>query len=418
MQSLALKMPKAFDLPKVGEVVEGMVMKKSAKNLYIDLGIWGIGIVYGIEFANAQEIIKNLKVGNPVFAKIVEVENEAGFRELSLAEAKEQKSWDLIRELKRTNQVTITKILSVNRGGLIVEISGIAGFLPVSQLASEHYPRVEGGDKNKILEELSKFVGEEFRIRILDFDIKENKLIVSEKAAEEEHLKRAIEHYKIGDIINGSVSGVVDWGVFVKWPASNATPASNASRSDAGWHSVAGGPSFAPQSGAAEGKPVEEEMLEGLIHISELDWQLVENPADLVKVGDNVTAQVIDIANDRISLSLKRLKVDPWKTASELLQKGMIIDGLVKKFNPYGAFVEINCLPAADLPPAPPELQRGEKGDHPNESLQGLCHISEFGSEEKMKATLEVGKKYQFKLLAFTPEEHKMSLGILKDEKV
>ena len=370
MQNLALKMPKAFDWPKVGEVVEGRVMKKSAKNLYIDLGIWGIGIVYGIEFINAQDIIKNLKVGASVFAKIVEVQNESGFRELSLAEAKAQKSWDLIRELKKTNQAVTTKILSVNRGGLIVEISGIAGFLPVSQLASEHYPRVEGGDTNKILEELSKFVGLEFKIRVLDFDVKENKLIVSERAAEEEHLKRAIERYKIGDIISGSVSGVVDWGVFVKWPARQSLTLQ-----------------------ASAGGAMEEEMLEGLIHISELDWQLVENPADLVKVGDEVAAQIIDIANDRISLSLKRLKIDPWKTASELLEKGMLIEGLVKKFNPFGAFVEIVC--------------------HPNECLQGLCHISEFGSDEKMNAALEVGKKYQFKILAFVPEEHRMSLGVI-----
>ena len=372
MQNLALKMPKAFDWPKVGEVVEGRVMKKSAKNLYIDLGIWGIGIVYGIEFINAQDIIKNLKIGTSVFAKIVEVQNESGFRELSLAEAKAQKSWDLIRELKKTNQAITTKILSVNRGGLIVEISGIAGFLPVSQLASEHYPRVEGGDKNKILEELSKFVGLEFKIRVLDFDVKENKLIVSERAAEEEHLKRAIERYKIGDIISGSVSGVVDWGVFVKWPARQSLTLQ-----------------------ASAGGAMEEEMLEGLIHISELDWQLVENPADLVKVGDEVAAQIIDIANDRISLSLKRLKIDPWKTASELLEKGMLIEGLVKKFNPFGAFIEIIC--------------------HSNECLQGLCHISEFGSDEKMNAALEVGKKYQFKILAFVPEEHRMSLGILSE---
>ncbi len=362
MQNLALKMPKVFDLPKAGEVVEGRVMKKSARNLYIDLGIWGIGIVYGIEFINAADIIKNLKIGASVFAKIVEVENEEGFRELSLAEAKEQKSWDLIRELKRTNQVITTKILNVNRGGLIVEISGIAGFLPVSQLASEHYPRVEGGDKNKILEELSKFTGAEFKVRVLDFDPKEDKLIVSEKAAEEEHLKRAIERYKVGDVVNGFVSGVVDWGVFIKWP-------------------------------------MEEETLEGLIHISELDWQLVENPADLVKVGDEVLAQIIDIASDRISLSLKRLKVDPWKTASELLQKGMIIEGLVKKFNSFGAFVEVAC---------------GKNG----ETLQSLCHISEFGFEEKMKNELKPGDRYQFKILAFVPEEHRMSLGVLKEEKL
>lgn len=379
MQNLASKMPKDFEMPKIGEVIEGRVMKRSARNLYIDLGIWGIGIVYGIEFMNAQDIIKGLKVGSPVFAKIVEFQNEDGFRELSLAEAKSQKSWDLIRELKKTNQPVTTKILSVNRGGLMVEISGVAGFLPVSQLSNEHYPRVEGGDKNRILEELQKFIGVDFTVRVLDFDAKESKLIVSEKAAEEEHLKKAIRHYKIGDIVTGSVSGIVDWGVFVKWP------------------------SFAE---ATEGKPVSEEMLEGLIHISELDWQLVESPADLVKVGDELTVQIIDISNDRISLSLKRLKTDPWETASSLLEKGMIIEGAVKKFNPYGAFVEINCLPAGDLP----------KGDSSSDCLQGLCHISELGSEDKMKAVLEIGKKYQFKILAFVPEEHRMSLGVLKKE--
>ncbi|MEK7087400.1 MAG: S1 RNA-binding domain-containing protein, partial [Patescibacteria group bacterium] len=364
MQNLASKMPKAFDMPKTGEVIEGRVMKKSTRNLYIDLGIWGIGIVYGIEFMNAQDIIKGLKIGDPVFAKIVEVQNDDGFRELSLAEAGKQRSWDLIRELKKTNHPITTKILSVNRGGLMVEISGIAGFLPVSQLASEHYPRVEGGDKNRILEELQKFIGADFNVRVLDFDVKESKLIVSEKAAEEEHLKKTIKHYKVGDIVTGSVSGIVDWGVFIKWGA-------------------------------------EDEILEGLIHISELDWQLVENPADLVKVGDELLVQIIDIVGDRISLSLKRLKTDPWKTASSLLEKGMIIEGTVKKFNTFGAFIEIVCHPSRLVSD---ESERA--GDEQRiDFLQGLCHISEFGSEEKMKQILEVGKKYQFKILAFVPEE-------------
>ena len=168
MQNLAAKMPQSFNLPKVGDVVEGRVLKKSARTIYFDLGLWGVGIVYGIEFSNAQSIIKNLKVGDSAFVKISEIENEEGFKELSLAEAQSQKSWDLVREYKRTNKVFATKILSVNRGGMMIEISGITGFLPVSQLSSEHYPRVEGGDKNKILEELSKFVGQDFNVRVLD----------------------------------------------------------------------------------------------------------------------------------------------------------------------------------------------------------------------------------------------------------
>ena len=361
MQNLAAKLPRAFSFPKVDDVVEGRVLKKSARTLYFDLGLWGIGIVYGIEFTNAQAIIKNLKAGDNAFVKILDVENEMGLRELSLAEAQSQKSWDLIRELKRTNKTVATKILSVNRGGLMMEISGLTGFLPVSQLSNEHYPRVEGGDKNKILEELSKFIGQDFNVRVLDFDPKENKLIVSEKAAEEENLKQAIGKYQMGDIITGTISGIVDWGVFIKWPADGET-------------------------------------LEGLIHISELDWQLIENPADFVKVGDSVSAKIIDIANNRISLSLKRLKPDPWKIASAFIEKGMIVEGLVKKYNSFGAFVEVAC----------PGETAGK-----NETLQGLCHISEFGSDEKMKKALAVAKKYQFKILAFIPEEHRMSLGLL-----
>ncbi|MDP2945925.1 MAG: S1 RNA-binding domain-containing protein [bacterium] len=389
MQNLAAKLPRAFSFPKVGDVVEGRVIKKSARTLYFDLGLWGVGIVYGIEFTNAQAIVKNLKVGDSAFAKILEVENEDGFRELSLAEAQSQKSWDLIRELKRTNKTVATKILNVNRGGLMVEISGLEGFLPVSQLSNEHYPRVEGGDKNKILEELSKFIGQDFSVRVLDFDSRENKLIVSEKAAEEENLKQAISRHQVEDIITGTISGIVDWGVFIKWP-SNPDAASVATEA-----------SLAPSG--------REDMLEGLIHISELDWQLIENPADFIKVGDNVSAKIIGIANDRISLSLKQLKPDPWKVASAFLEKGMIVDGLVKKYNSFGAFVEVACPQSADLP-----AQAGGK----NEALQGLCHISEFGSDEKMKNALEIAKKYQFKILAFVPEEHRMSLGFLKEETV
>lgn len=361
MQELMAKMPQVFNAPKVGDVVEGIVVKKSARTIYFDLGIWGMGIVYGIEFTNAQGIVKKLQVGDAISVKIVDIENEEGLRELSLAEAQSQKSWDLIKELKRTNKVFSTKILSVNRGGLMVEISGVIGFLPVSQLSNEHYPRVEGGDKNKILEELSKFIGQDFSVRVLDFNAKENKLIVSEKAAEEEHLKQILGKHQIGDVVAGSISGIVDWGAFIKWPSG-------------------------------------EDTLEGLIHISELGWQLIENPADFVKVGDTVSAKIIDIANDRISLSLKQLKPDPWKIASAFIEKGMLIEGLVKKYNPFGAFVEV-AYPSSN--------------DDQNEALQGLCHISEFGSDEKMKKALAVGQKYQFKILAFVPEEHRMSLGLL-----
>ncbi len=361
MQRLMALAPLAFNLPKTGDIIEGTVIKKSAGNLIVDLGIWGTGTVYGREFNAALSIIKTLKPGDKVLAKITDIENEEGLKELSLTEAESQKSWDIIAGLKKENKVIPVKILGANRGGLVVEVSGVAGFLPVSQLKAEHYPRVEGGDKNKIFDELSKFVGQTFEVRVISFDPREGKLIVSEKAAVEEGLKQVIGQYQVGNIIAGTVSGLVDWGAFIKWPVSS------------------GG------------------NLEGLIHVSELDWQLVENPADFVKVGQAVSAQIIDITENRISLSLKRLKTDPWKNAALVLKKDDVVSGGVKKFNPYGAFVD---------------AAYGEAG----ETLQGLCHISEFGSDEIMKKTLAIGEKRLFKILAFTPEEHRLSLGLIKDK--
>ena len=360
MERLFESAPDNFPLPKVGDIVEGRVIKKSARNLYIDLSRLGTGIVYGREFIEAQDMIKGLKPGDTVFTKITDFNNENNFIELSLMAAQSQKTWDILKGLQRNAEIISTKILDANRGGLIVEVQGVQGFLPVSQLNAEHYPRVEGGDKNKILGELQKFIGQSFSVRILDLDPKENKLIVSEKAAVKEELKKAISSYKIGDTVDGEISGIVDWGVFIKWSA--------------------------PSS----------ENLEGLVHISELDWQLIENPADFVKVGDKIKAQIIDIILDRISLSIKRLKPDPWKLASTYFEKDAVYEGAVTKFNPFGAFVELPC----------------REGN----PIQGLCHISEFGSDEIMKSAIELGKKYKFKLLSFEPNERRMSLSLIKKE--
>lgn len=358
MERLFESAPENFPFPKTGDVVEGRVIKKSARNLYIDLGRLGTGIVFGKEFIEAQDIIKGLKAGDQIFTKITDLNNENNLIELSLMAAQSQKTWDILKELQRSSEIIPTKILDANRGGLIVEIHGVGGFLPVSQLNAEHYPRVEGGDKNKILGELQKFTGQTFNVRIIDLDPKENKLIVSEKAAVKEELKKAISNYRIGDAVDGEVSGIVDWGVFVKWVAPNG------------------------------------ENLEGLVHISELDWQLIENPADFLKVSDKVKTQIIDIISDRISLSMKRLKPDPWKIAANFLKKDESYEGTVTKFNPFGAFVELICSDG--------------------NIIQGLCHISEFGSDEIMKSALELGKKYKFKLLNFDGEERRMSLGLIK----
>jgi small subunit ribosomal protein S1 len=325
---------------QVGKIVEGKIIGKERAAVFLDLGPLGTGIIYGKEFQEAKEELKNLKIGDTVFAKIIDLENEEGYIELSLNQASNELTWEKLLEKKEKGETIQVKILGANKGGLLAEVFGIPGFLPVSQLLPEHYPRVEKGDTAKILKELQKFIGKEMTVKIFDLDPRQEKLILSEKAKDDEKIKEILKNYKVGEIVEGEITGLTDFGVFIKF-----------------------------------GK----EKLEGLIHISELDWQLIEDPADIVKVGDKVKAKILSIADGKVSLSLKALKKDPWQDIEKKYKKGDIITGEVTKFNPYGAFVKI----------AP--------------KIQGLCHISEFGTKSKMEAALKINEKYNFQFYQSIP---------------
>jgi len=340
----------------IGATVEGKVVARDRSSLFIDLGILGTGIIYGREFYAVKEVVKNLEVGDKVFAKIVELENDEGYRELSLRDATKEISWGRLKELKDSGQIVTVRVTGVNKGGLLTNLDGIQAFLPVSQLAAEHYPRVADADKTKILKELQKFIGKTLEVKVLDLLAEENKLILSEKAKSEEKTKEVLKNYKKGDIIEGEITGIADFGAFIKFPF----PVEN-----------------------------ENEQIEGLIHISELDWQLVENPAEVVKVGETVKAQIININNNQVFLSLKALKQNPWEEIEKQYKKGDGIKGKVTKFSTFGAFVEI----------AP--------------KIRGLCHISEFESKEKMEEQLKIGETYDFTVLSIEPKEHRMSLKLV-----
>lgn len=348
-------------LPKVDDVVSGVILGKEGARLYVDLGIFGTGVVYGREFYEAQDLIKPMKVGDAVSAKVVEDENEDGYVELSLKEAGNDLAWDSLFEKKNLRVVLDAKIKEANKGGLVAEINGIPAFMPVSQLLANHYPRVEGGDKSRIHQELSKFIGETFKVRILDVNQKENKLIISEKEAQNDDMKKILEKYNVGDVVEGEVSGIVDFGAFVK---------------------------FNPNVNDVNIKEVE-----GLVHISELDWQLIDNPADVVAVGDKVKAKIISVEGDRISLSLKALKTDPWSNIEGRYKVGDATKGVITKINPFGAFVKLD------------------------DDIHGLCHISEFGSEIQMKKSLQVGKEYDFYIQSIVKSEHRMALGFGQKKK-
>lgn len=167
--------------PSVGSMVEGKVISKEKGQVLVDLSPFGTGIIYGKEFSQAKEEIKKINVGDKILAKIIELENEDGFKEISLKEVSEYLFWEKIKEKKEKNEALSVRISGANRGGLLVNMGEVLAFLPVSQLSSSHYPKVKDGDKEKILSELQKLIGKTLKTRILHLSQEENKIILSER---------------------------------------------------------------------------------------------------------------------------------------------------------------------------------------------------------------------------------------------
>jgi len=317
--------------PAEDDIVEGPVINIEKAAVYIDLAPFGTGIIYGREFIAARDIIKKINVGDTVAAKVVDTNNKDGYIELSLKEARQAMIWSEAEAAITAHTTLELPIIEANKGGLIITWQGINGFLPASQLKAEHYPRIADGDKDKILEELRKMIGTKIAVTIITALPKEGKLIFSEKgpvtanSAEIKDKEQIVGKYKIGDAFEGVVTGIVDFGVFVK-------------------------------------------------------------------VGQKVKVKIIDIKENKISLSIKALKENPWTEAVKKYKKGLVVDGVIIKFNKHGALASIE------------------------EGIAGLVHVSEFGSEEKLRKALELGKTYTFKITLFDAKEQKMALGFVNKE--
>jgi small subunit ribosomal protein S1 len=334
----------------IGEVVEGKVILIEKNRVYVDLQPYGTGLIFGKEFIVARDVIKKINAGDIVSAKIVEISNKEGYIELSLKEARQALIWDEAEKAIKEKTVFEIPIQEANKGGLMLSWQGITGFLPASQLKSEHYPKVLDGDKDKIFDELKKLVGRKISVAIITASPKEGKLIFSEKNLEKKENSKKADKYKVGDTFEGEITGAVDFGVFVKL----------------------------------------EDGLEGLVHISEIDWALVEDTRSMFKIGDKVKVKVIEVKDGKISLSIKALKPNPWLEAEKKYKKGDEIEAVVIKFNKYGALASIE------------------------EGVSGLVHISDFGSEPKMKEKISLGKNYTFKINVFEPKNQKMGLNFVK----
>jgi small subunit ribosomal protein S1 len=354
MKEKSVVMTKYFNDSKnplsIGEVVEGKVILVEKNRVYVDLQPYGTGLIFGKEFIVARDVIKKINVGDIVSAKIVEISNKEGYIELSLKEARQALIWDEAEKAIKEKTVFEIPIQEANKGGLMLSWQGITGFLPASQLKSEHYPKVADGDKDKIFDELKKLVGRKISVAIITASPKEGKLIFSEKNLEKKENSKKADKYKVGDTFEGEITGAVDFGVFVKL----------------------------------------EDGLEGLVHISEIDWALVEDTRSIFKIGDKVKVKVIEVKDGKVSLSIKALKPNPWLEAEKKYKKGDEIEAVIIKFNKYGALASIE------------------------EGVSGLVHISDFGSELKMKEKISLGKNYTFKINVFEPKNQKMGLNFVK----
>jgi len=329
------------------EVVEGKVLSVKKHEVWVDLGAHGVGLVPRREIGLAR----NLGVGDSITASVVDAELEDGFALLSLRKAAKDRGWEEIIRIFEAGETIEVNAYDANRGGLLIELEGIRGFMPVSQLSAEHYPRVAGADKDEILQRLNALTNQALKVRILDANRKENKLIFSEKEAIRENMQQRFEKLKVGDEVTGTVTGVVDFGAFVN----------------------------------VDG-------IEGLVHISEISWERVNNPADYVKIGDSVKAKIIAIDKDRLSLSIKQLTEDPWLKEVEKFKKSEVVEGSVTRITPFGAFIQIS--------PA----------------VEALVHVTELGEGEGAdpEKIFKLNEKKEFTILDIDKENRKISLGLKK----
>jgi small subunit ribosomal protein S1 len=328
-----------------GEVVDGTVLIIKKHEVLIDLGPHGVGLVPRREIGFSRA----LEIGDPVTASIVDPELENGQVLLSLRKAAKDKGWDELVAKMESGEIIDVSPYDANRGGLLVEYDGVRGFLPVSQLSAEHYPRVGSSDKEEILQRLNSLINQMLKVRILDADRKANKLIFSEKEAVKEGLAARFEKLAIGDTVQGVATGVVDYGVFVN----------------------------------VEG-------IEGLVHISEISWERVNNPNDYVKVGQTIEAKIIAIDKDRLSLSMKQLTKDPWMSEVDQFKSGDKVEGTVTRITPFGAFVQIS--------PA----------------VEALVHVSELGEGDTAdpEKVFTLNERKEFVVLDVEKESRKISLGL------
>ncbi|PIZ28274.1 hypothetical protein COY43_01345, partial [Candidatus Berkelbacteria bacterium CG_4_10_14_0_8_um_filter_35_9_33_8] len=301
----------------VGDSVEVEVLTKSKNKITVDVSGLASGVIPEKEFSYS---CNDIKTGDVITASVLLTENENGFVILSLKQADNNRAWDILEEKKKAKENVQVKIKSANRGGLIAEYKDTEGFIPVSQLAPNNYPKVEGGNQSLILKKLQSFVGELMDVKVISADKNSEKLIFSEKIAVGSIKDEDVKNLELGKEVEALITSMVDFGLFVKIN-------------------------------------VKKKEYDGLIHYSEITWNKQEDWKKNYKEGQRIKAVIISLKDGRLALSIKALEKNPWEKAEGKIKKGKTIEGKITSITPYGAFVEVM------------------------KNVEGMVHISNLGSK-------------------------------------
>ncbi len=356
-------------VPKKGEKIEGKIIEKTSKMIKLDINSKSFGVVAEQEFEFAQDFIEDLKVGETIEATVISVENDRGQVILSLKGAASDAKWEYFEDALNNETTLEAKGIEANKGGLIVVVNGVRGFVPSSQFSRRYLDHIEDLRDKK------------FEVRAVEVDRERNRLIFSERhVSEEKQLSQrdqALGTVKEGNVYEGVISGVKGFGLFM----TVEVPVDGSDLSD----KVEDG-EFKPEHRKKNALPSEGiGYVEGLIHISEISWEKVDHPKNYHQVGDRVLVKIlgIDEKSGKLNLSIKRLKLDPWKKVAKDYPAGTTFNGKVSRIEPFGVF--INVMPGVD----------------------GLIHASKLSSSSNFKQ----GDEVTVNVDSVEPEKRRMSLS-------
>ena len=335
------------------EKIKGKVLKQTDRGVIVDCEEGAFtGIILPKEVKELERNAVNLSVGTLLEAELIDtdIRDDEGYYVISISKLLQYDKWQELVEAYKNDKVITVIPMEANLGGLLVDIHWIKWFLPLSQLAPVHYPRVGDGDQEKIFERLLDLIGKEFKVRIINLDEENKRMILSEREALREEREKILKDLKVWNVYEWTISGVSSYGLFV---------------------TIGGG-------------------IEGLVHISEITYWHVHDINAFWKVGDKVKVKVIGYEDWKISLSMKQLKPDPWTIIPKKFKVGDIIEGEVVRFVPYGAFVRVY------------------------DDINWLVHLSELSDKpvSNPAEVLRLGQKVKAKIILLDPKNRRIGLSI------